>query len=441
MAGIHADDFWATQRNITDPIHGSFDVPIQLFSIIDTPQFQRLRDIKQMGTAHYVFPTAVNNRFSHCLGTSHLARSWMEQFRIRQPELEIDDRLTNLVSTAGLIHDLGHGCFSHTFEHWMHSIGHKDWDHEVMGGKLFEHIIDKRHLDWSQQDIRTVQDSVVGNHHAENPWLSQIVANHDTGIDVDKFDYIPRDCHYLGLQTPFHPKRLMEHSRVIDGNIAFLRKEAWTVYELFQSRFSLHRRAYQHRLSNAIDYMIFDLLSAANAPLGLANWATDVSRYHLLTDSILSTIRLSTKRNLATARSIVDRLDNRDLYVMASEFIVAQDHAEELTKISAADIVACQTDSNLRQDDVIFHVGKINFGQGPRNPIDNTHFYSKHNVDGTFYLNPRSDISTLLPEICQEHIVRVYVRYPALQEAAQRAVANLLKRHHFKNISLTRSKS
>lgn len=435
------DEFWSQQRNITDPLHGSIDLPLKLFSIIDTPQFQRLRDIKQMGTAHYVYPGAVNNRFSHCLGTSYLADSWMKQFRTRQPELEIDDRLTNLVSTAGLVHDLGHGPFSHTFERWMHSAGHTDWDHEVMGGRLFEHIIDKQKLDWHKEDIRAVQSLVTGDRIPScSPWVSQIVANHDTGIDVDKFDYIPRDCHYLGIETSFKSKRLMEHSRVIDGHIAFLRKEAFTIYDLFSSRFSLHRRAYQHRISNSLDYLVFDLLDAANGPLGLANWATDVTRYHLLTDSLLSTIRQSTKKSLATARALVDRLDHHDFYPMASEFIVSQENAAKLEGLTAQDVINCQVDTNLLPDDIILHMSKVNYGMGHQNPVDNVHFYSKTNVQKTFSLG-RADISTLLPTQFQEFIVRVYVRYGGTESAVERAVQNLLKRHRFRDISLTRSKN
>ncbi len=435
------DDFWAQQRNITDPIHGSIDVPIKLFDIIDTPQFQRLRDIKQMGTAHYVYPGGVTNRFSHCIGTSFLAKEWMQQFRKRQPVLEIDDQLENIVATAGLVHDLGHGPFSHTFEHWMHSIGHKDWDHEVMGGKLFEHIINEESLDWSQSDIRLVQDLVVGHRAPDKAWISQIVANHESGVDVDKFDYIPRDCHYLGLTTSFDSHRLMQHSRVIGDNIAFLRKEAWTLVELFQSRFSLHRRAYQHRISIAIDHMIFDILSAANESLQLASWANDVSRYHLLTDSILSTIRQSTDSGLEKAKEIIDRLDKRKIYTMASEFIVNPENEAQMNSLTAADIVNCQSGGmpELRPEDIILHRGKINFGQGNENPIEKVKFYSKHNVDQVFSLS-RSDISGILPNNCQENVVRIYVRDPKLQEAAQHSVENMLEAEHLNNIVLTRSK-
>jgi len=433
------DEFWAQQRNITDPIHGSFDLPMKLFDIIDTPQFQRLRDIKQLGTCQYVYPGAVSTRFIHCIGTAYLAKRWVHQFRTRQPELEISEELENLVTTAGLVHDIGHSVQSHVFEHWMHQAGHADWNHEHMGGLLFEHIIDTRHLDWERSSIRMVQDLVLGKVVRQKPWLSQIVANHETGIDVDKFDYIERDCHHLGLKSSFQSNRLMEHSRVIGKNIAFLRKEAWNIYELFMSRFSLHRRAYQHRISSTVDHMMFDVFSNANSHLRLAEWAQDVSRYHLLTDSLLGVIRQSTAPELSSARDILNRLDNRDLYPLAAEFLVSQEHLAELNSLSAQEIVNCQpTGAGLAAQDIILHKSHINFGKGTQNPVSKVKFYSKANVSSTFSLE-RSDICSLLPATYQEDIVRVFVRSPKHLDVAKAAVAKLIKRRHL-NVTLTSKK-
>ena len=104
-------------RTFTDVIHRHIELDPLSVRVIDTPEYQRLRSVRQLGTCSWVFPAAVHDRFQHSLGVAHLAGSWATHFQQMQPELGITDTDVLCVRLAGLTHDLGHGPFSHFWEH------------------------------------------------------------------------------------------------------------------------------------------------------------------------------------------------------------------------------------------------------------------------------------------------------------------------------------
>lgn len=106
-------------------------------------------------------------------------------------------------------------------------------------------------------------------------FLYQIVANYKNGIDVDKLDYLARDSKYLNIPFSYEPKRLIEFSRVIDGEICFHAKEAYNIYKLYQTRYDLHKQVYQHRATKEIEYMITDALLAADDELKISDCIQD----------------------------------------------------------------------------------------------------------------------------------------------------------------------
>jgi len=156
-------------------------------------------------------------------------------------------------------------------------------------------------------------------------WRFDIVANAHNSIDVDKFDYIARDCLNIGIKSSYDFKRLMKYSKVIDDHICFSSKEVYTVYELFHTRYSLFKQVYSHRVAKAIEYMIQDAFSLADPVLQISSrilepetfaihsfihpsihpsthslihsssilYFVSFSRFYLLTDGILKEIEVS----------------------------------------------------------------------------------------------------------------------------------------------------
>ena len=239
---------------INDPVHGHFRLPKECIRVIDTPEFQRLRDVKQLGTSYYVFPGACHNRFEHSLGVCHLAEHEVVRLQKMQgAELGITSRDIKHVSLAGLCHDLGHAPFSHVFDHeFLPRVlgntfkGEETWSHEQMSGQLLDQIIDTQYIDddlISKDDCRKITDLIRSscNDHTvksynEKHFLREIVANGRNSIDVDKFDYLARDCYYCGVQASCDFRRIMPFMRVIDDTICFKASEIWNIYEIFHTR-------------------------------------------------------------------------------------------------------------------------------------------------------------------------------------------------------------
>uniref|UniRef100_S4RUN8 HD domain-containing protein n=1 Tax=Petromyzon marinus TaxID=7757 RepID=S4RUN8_PETMA len=187
-------------KMINDPIHGLIELKKPLLLIVDTPEFQRLRFIKQLGLCHKVYPSAVHTRFEHCIGTSHLAGQLVRHLKECSKEHNITDMDVLCVEIAGLCHDLGHGPFSHAFETVMKKKG-IEWKHELKSVEMLCHLIEKNSLQKDLENLKTITflllskttlTEIIEKEYKCKMFLFEIVANDLNCIDVDKFDYFAR---------------------------------------------------------------------------------------------------------------------------------------------------------------------------------------------------------------------------------------------------------
>ncbi|CAI9092901.1 OLC1v1028259C1 [Oldenlandia corymbosa var. corymbosa] len=434
-AGAFSGDDRRFLKHVHDNVHGNIYLDPLSLKFIDTEQFQRLRDLKQLGLTYMVYPGAVHSRFEHSLGVYWLANEAMDKLKKYQGlELGIEPIDVQTVKLAGLLHDVGHGPFSHMFEReFLPRVtdGCK-WSHEEMSVKMIDYIVDEHNIDIDSENLSRVKEMVVASEKSassrsskEKSFLYDIVANGRNSIDVDKFDYITRDSRACGLGCSFEFSRLFETMRVIDDEICYRAKEYLTVHKLFSTRADMHRTVYMHPKVKAIELMFVDALVKANDSLQIASYIEDPADYWKLDDTILKTIETSSDQGLKESRDLILRIRRRDLYQFCNEFSVPKDKLDHFRKVSPKDIICCQKSDgiSLSEDDIHVTNVKIDLTCGRKNPLESINFFKDYDCNEKFHIED-DRVSHLLPTYYQDMIVRVYAKKPELVEVVSEAFEN-----------------
>ena len=252
---------------IRDEIHRDIFVPAHIARLIDTREFQRLRNVQQLATCHYVFPAATHNRFSHSLGAYHLARVLCEHLSEVQPGI-ITDEDAELVSIAALLHDIGHPPFSHLLETdkvfaTFHS--HEHWGKLMLESKETEIGIAIREVLGEKRTARLFAlYSGESEHDGEAiaPFLKEIVSSQ---LDVARKDYMIRDQAYSGAQNGgFDSARVIRALRVGDNGHLYAKQWGLPAIEAYLvTRYHLYNQVYFHKVNQLTQEYLVRVLSRA----------------------------------------------------------------------------------------------------------------------------------------------------------------------------------
>ncbi|KAK2909496.1 hypothetical protein Q8A67_005333 [Cirrhinus molitorella] len=463
-----------------DPVHGHIGLHPLLVKMTDTPQFQRLRHLKQLGTKYLIYPGATHTRFAHSIGVAYLAGCLVKSLHENQPELNITKQDFLCVQIAGLCHDLGHGPFSHLFDGMFipdvrpgKCLGFLSslmlMFHEKASVQMFHCMRKKNGLDKVMknyelnldEDIVFIEELIQARTSSDGKWtakgraenksfLYEIVANKLNGIDVDKWDYLSRDCHYLGIPNGFDHQRLLKSARVckVDGrnHICFRDKVADNVYDMFHTRYILYSQAYEHKIVNIIEEKIIDALLEAKdklpkiSPIAVFRLQDDIKRkiqrikenssetheddghstlremkeFAKLTDHIFEEILYSTDVGLQGAQKLEDVVKRR-LPKCVGETRLGKKDKHPLKKALQNDWNEAVDEWNKLQPTVFldkkdFSVDVIQLHctySTDKNPIDNVYFYRKRNPNEAFKIK-KYEASSLLPEEFTEYVCRIY---------------------------------
>ena len=264
---------------INDTIHGSFEIDGVREDLLATPEFNKLSHIKQLGLAHLVFPGAHHTRFEHSLGVSHLAGRMASSL-----DLDPHERMT--VEVAGMLHDVGHGPYSHTLEHILHERGGADHMHITEGIITGDYEI----LSDDEQRIlgnrRTVPE-ILESHGIDPQEVASLIHGPDAGgkernlfhwgegaesfesadhtlanlvhgpVDCDQMDYLLRDAHFTGVRHG-----IIDHDRLIQcltrhsGDIAVTEGGLSALEGMMTARALMYSAVYFHRVTRITEVML-----------------------------------------------------------------------------------------------------------------------------------------------------------------------------------------
>jgi len=276
-----------------DPVHGFISIPNELiFDIIQHPFFQRLRRICQTGLTELVYPGAKHTRFHHALGAMFLMQKAIETLRMKN--VEISDEEANGVLCAILLHDIGHGPFSHTLEKTLIEGLNHEW--------ISLYLMEMLNAEFSGELDLAIK---IFKGEYERNFLTQLVSSQ---LDMDRLDYLKRDSFFTGVvEGNINPDRIISTLNVKDDQLVVDSKGIYSIEKYLTARMFMYWQVYNHRTSFSAEVFLTEVLRRAKelSNAGEDLFATDALSYFLKKNS--------THEELNTKLKYFTRLDDSDI--------------------------------------------------------------------------------------------------------------------------------
>ncbi len=307
------------KKIFNDPVYGFISIPDEfIFDLIEHPYMQRLRRIMQLGMSHLVYPGALHTRFHHVLGAMHLMTLAIATIRRKGHEItEIEERA---VLTAILLHDIGHGPFSHALEYDIVS----GVSHEEISGFFIERLSKEFGSDMDQALL------IFKNEHPK-PFLHQLVSSQ---LDMDRLDYLNRDSFYTGVSEGIiGSDRLIEMINVHNGNLVLEEKGIYSIEKFIVARRLMYWQVYLHKTVVAAEFMLIHTLRRAKQVVknGDELFASPTLLFFLKNDV--------TQHDFKSDPSVLDKFANLDDYDILGAIKVWQNHSDKVLSTLAKRLV------------------------------------------------------------------------------------------------------
>ncbi len=309
--------------DIIDPIHDFIRVYDHELKIIDNPIFQRLRRIRQLSGAHLTYPAAQHTRFEHSLGVMHIASQAGEALRekgiLKQDDIE-------KLRLSGLLHDIGHGPFSHLFEEIIQKkkISHEDFGKNIILKSVIGDILSQNGF-----DKKNITKIAFGD--SKFQYLNEIVSG---ALSADMMDYLLRDGYFTGAEhAKIDHKRLTQSLDVHKKKLALEKSALYSFESMMHSRYQMFKAVYFHKTVRAAEVMLLEALRLSDDEFGFTSFNLD--EYIKLTDEyVLSLLLSSNSPKLKRAKKFAEDYQNRNLLKCVYERILTSKTLLEKTKTS-----------------------------------------------------------------------------------------------------------